>query len=153
MPNLDQNTGLQAVVRALKGPVAEVFRKLLPPLHDLPPEDVYALAIANGDLLHGCIQIFRRRRDAFAHLLVDAKGRRVNDDFVRLSCGYTVHDVVAMLTRTHAKRHFQAALGGDPNNPATPAGRMYAAIKEYLIHEWQVPLVPHYAPLPVEKVL
>ena len=63
-----------------------------------------------------------------------------------------VHDIIAMIVRTHAKRHFRVTLGGDPNDPTSRAGRLYQAMSEYLIHDWQVRLVPHYAPMPVHKV-
>jgi len=105
------------------------------------------------ELLTGCLQIFQHQRSHFSALLVDERGREVHDDRVRLRCGRSVQDIVAMIVRTHAKRHFRAALGSDPNDPASRAGRLYLALRDYLLHDWQVPLVPHYAPLPVETVL
>lgn len=149
----DHNETVRQITETLKGPVAEVFRTLVPSLRDMKGAEFYDTVMDTPDLLHGCLLIFRRRAEAFAHLLVDAKGRHVTDEFVRLKCGRSVHDIIAMIIRTHAKRHFRSALGGDPNDPRSASGRMYQAMNEYLIHEWQVPLVRHYAPLPVDKVL
>jgi hypothetical protein len=141
------------ITDALKGPVAEVFRQLNPAFGEMSGPEIYECVIGNSELLHGCVTIFRRKREAFGHLLVDAHGRPVHDDFVRLRCGRTLHDIIAMLVRTHAKRHFGATLGGDPNDARSKAGRLYHAINDYLIHEWQIPLVPHYSLVPPSKVL
>lgn len=151
MSEIEHNAAVRQITDALKGPVAAVFRSLVPAFGDLKGGEFYDTVIGSSDLLHGCLLIFRKRREAFADLLVDAQGRPVNDDFVRLKCGRSVHDIIAMIVRTHAKKHFRAALGGDPNDPSSKAGRLYHAMNEYLIHEWQVPLVPHYAPMPVAK--
>lgn len=152
MREIDHNKAVRLITETLKGPVAAVYRSLVPTFGDLKGDDFYDSVLASPDLLHGCLLIFRKRRDAFAHLLVDDKGRAVNDDFVRLKCGRTVHDIIAMIVRTHAKKQFHAHLGGNPNDASSPAGKLYQAMKEYLIHEWQVPLVPHYAKLPVSKM-
>lgn len=146
------NDVVRQINDTLKSRVAEVFRTLIPAFANTSGEEFYEVVITNSEMLHGCIAIFRRNRSAFRNLLVDARGRPVNDDFVALRCGRSVHDIVAMIVRTHAKRHFKDTLGGDPNDPRTKAGAMYQAINEYLIHDWQVPLIPHYAPLPVSKV-
>lgn len=151
-PPSSHNDVVRIINETLKGRVAEVFRSLIPAFAATSGDEFYEVVMANSEMLHGCIAIFRRNREAFRNLLVDARGRPVNDDFVALRCGRSVHDIIAMIVRTHAKRHFKAALGGDPNDPKSKAGAMYQAINEYLIHDWQVPLVPHYAPLPLDKV-
>lgn len=150
---VDHNDAVRFINDTLKGPVATIFRDLVPAFGGIEGDEFYETVMGNSDLLHGCMLIFRRRRDAFSSLLVDNRGRPVNDDFVRLRCGRSVHDIIGMIVRTHAKRHFRQALGGDPNDPASRAGRLYQAMNEYLIHDWQVALVPHYAPLPVHKVI
>lgn len=149
----DHNETVRKITETLKGPVAETFRRLVPSLRAMKAADFYDTVMGNPDLLHGCLLIFRRKTEEFADLLVDAQGRRVNDEFVSLKCGRSVHDIIGMIVRTHAKKHFRTVLGGDPNDPRSPSGKMYAAMNEYLIHEWQVPLVRHYAPLAVDKVL
>lgn len=149
---MEHNTAVREITDTLKGPVAAVFRDLIPAFGEMSGEEFYDNVMASADLLHGMMMIFNKRRDAFGHLLVDAQGRPVGDDFVRLKCGRSVHDIVSMIVRTHAKKHFRATLGGDPNDPASKAGKLYQAMNEYLIHEWQVPLVSHYAAIPVAKM-
>ncbi len=151
-PPQGHNDAVRIINDTLKGRVATVFRTLIPAFESSSGDEFYDVVMNNSEMLHGCIAIFRRNRSAFRNVLVDARGRPVNDDFVALRCGRSVHDVIAMMVRTHAKRHFKAILGGDPNDPTSRAGAMYKAINEYLIHDWQVPLVPHYAPLPLAKV-
>lgn len=148
----DHNNAVRQITDTLKGPVAAIFREMVPALSELSGQEFYDSVLASPDLLHGCLLIFRKRRDAFAQVLVDGRGRVVNDDFVRLRCGRTVHEIISMIVRTHAKQHFRTTLGSDPNDPASRAGKLYQAMNEYLIHEWQIPLVRHYAPLPVAKV-
>lgn len=152
MSEIEHNQAVKRITEALKGPVADVFRELVPGFGDFNGAMFYDSVINSPDMLHGCLLIFRKRRDAFAHLLVDARGRLVNDDFVALRCGRSVHDIIAMIVRTHAKRHLRDALGGDPNDASSKSGRLYAALNEYLIHEWQVPLVAHYAPMPLARL-
>jgi len=152
LSDVDHNKAVRNITEALRGPVADVYRGLIPAFSEMKGDSFYDSVIASPDMLHGCLLIFRKRRDAFSHLLVDAKGREVADDFVRLRCGRSVHDIIAMIVRTHAKRHFRDSLGGDPNDVSSKSGRLYAAMNEYLIHEWQVPLVAHYAPLPLAKM-
>lgn len=152
MSEIDHNNAVRQITSALKGPVAATFRTLVPSFAELSGEAFYSTVLGSSELLHGCLLIFRKRRDAFADLLVDAKGRKVGDDFVRLKCGRSVHDIVGMLVRSHAKRHFHTTLGGDSNDPRSRAGKLYQAINEYLIHEWQVPLIAAYAELPADQV-
>lgn len=152
LSEIDHNSAVKRITEALKGPVADVYRELIPAFREFKGDAFYDAVLASPDMLHGCLLIFRKRREAFDHLLVDDKGRLVNDDFVRLRCGRSVHDIIAMIVRTHAKRQFRQSLGGDPNDAASKAGRLYAAMNEYLIHEWQVPLVAHYAPMPAAKM-
>jgi len=147
-----RSDAVRFINETLKGPVAEIFRSLIPAFGQMSGAEFYDTVMASSELLHGCVSIFRRHRDAFRALLVDDRGRAVNDDFVRLRCGRSIHDIIAMILRTHAKRHFRQILGGDPGDPTSRAGRLYQAMSEYLIHDWQVKLVPHYAPMPLHKV-
>ena len=60
-----------------------------------------------------------------------------------------------MVVRTAAKRYFRrtldpkpvakAAAGRQPAPAPSRADELYEAIKDYLLHDWQVPLVPAYA--------
>ena len=153
MKAVARDTAVRRITATLKGPVAEAFRQAVPALAQIEHGEFYDSVMGNGELLSACLTIFHKRRDAFAHLLIDVQNRQVNDDFVQLRCGRSVHDIIAMVVRSHAKRQFHRTLGGDPADPASRANRLYRAINEYLIHDWQVALVPYYAPLPVDRVV
>ena len=60
------------VIRAVRGPVAERLRELVPHLAQAP--NVYTMVIETPELLEGCIRVFRKQRTRFQDLLVDAAG-------------------------------------------------------------------------------
>lgn len=102
------------VTRILKGPVAETFKRLIPPLAG--QADAYKRVMESPELLEACFKLFRIKCDAFGKLLVDADGQPVADDTVRLQCGRSVAEVIGMVVRTgmrsYAELHF-----GDPIIP------------------------------------
>jgi hypothetical protein len=130
------------ITATLKGPVWEIFAELVPEFGKVSGERFYDLAMENSELLHLCLSLFRKCRPSFVPLLRDSKGRAVNNDFVPLPCGRTLHDVITLIVRAHAKTHFGQVLTSDAGNPVTPAGRLYRAIRDYLLHDWQTRLVP-----------
>ncbi len=107
----------------LKGPVAERFQSLIPPLAG--HADPYKTIMESPELLDACFRFFRLKREAFADFLVDADGNPVSDETVRLKCGRSINEVIGMAVRTgmrsYAEGHF-----GDPITPpkvktATPS--------------------------------
>lgn len=166
---------VRQVNEALQGSVLAVLCQFLPELKKLPADRAYERTLDDIGLLDRCFQVFRAKRDKFQSILVDAAQRPVNDDSTQLACGRSLEQVVAMIVRTAAKRHFrrrhtphhgpkaQAAhqrlhqrlttLFKTPplssSLHATPlrgrAEELYDALKAHLLHEWQVPLVPTYA--------
>jgi hypothetical protein len=142
----DQATAVKRVNETLKGPVAMVLSRLVPELKGMHPTDVYDRTLDDLDLLHRCFQTFRTERKKFGTIVVDSRNVTVEDDTSALRCGRTLQEVVAMVVRTAAKRHFRRVLPKAKGAvPRSPADELYEAIKEYLLHEWQVPLVPTYA--------
>ncbi len=170
----------------LRGPVLDVLGGLMPELAGLPSGRAFDAILGDCDLLYRCFQTFRIRRTAFRTILVDRRGRPVTNDNQPLDCGRTLNQVIAMVVRSAAKRHFRMRLDpprqrlnapGDrfetrpspgwrgmlervltPSSPppivsraASAADLLYEAIKEYLLHDWQVPIIPQYARMtPVE---
>ncbi|MEO0034575.1 MAG: hypothetical protein RLZZ501_598 [Pseudomonadota bacterium] len=134
---------------ALRGPVVDILGQFLPELNALPREDAYDRVMDDLGLLGRCFAVFRRERARFRAVLIDERHRPVSDDFVPLSCGRSLAEVIAMVVRTAAKRYFRRSLAPAPAPVSTraPADELYDAIKAYLLHDWQVPLVPHYARL------
>ena len=167
------------LVRAtLAGPVIEVLRETMPELARVPDDASYDRVIGSIYLLNRTFRTFRDERDRFRHLLIDSDGRVVEDDTTPLSCGRSLDQVVAMVVRTAARRYFRQHLGGpevvvipddktglleriglkaarpvpmsSPPKPVEAAEELYDAIKDYLLYEWQVPLVPTYATMSLD---
>jgi len=148
----EHRTAVRFINQTLKGPAALALTDLDPALAAIGPDRLYDTVMDDSALLEASLRAFREHRERFRELLVDSRGRPVNDERVPLRCGRSLQDIVSMIVRTHAKRHFRVTLGGDPDDPSSRAGGLYQAISAYLLHDWQVPLVPHYAPLPVALV-
>ncbi|TAN71204.1 MAG: hypothetical protein EPN20_04835 [Magnetospirillum sp.] len=172
----------------LRGPVLHVLAGLLPEVAALPHQRAYDMILGDCALLDRCFRAFRSQRGQFRHVLVDRRDRPVRSDNQPLSCGRTLNQVVAMVVRSAAKRHFRQRLdpwrrGGvadqarfspwptpgwpgmvermltsfqpAPVRPASPpsaADRLYDAIKDYLLHDWQVPIIPQYARMTPDEV-
>lgn len=159
----------------LQGSVIGILSQFLPELKTLPRDRAYQRTLDDIGLLDRCFKVFRSQRDKFASVLVDQAQHTVTDDSTQLACGRSLEQVVAMIVRTAAKRHFRRRhtpvhtpkaesahrrlhqrLGRLFKAPppvtalhATPlrgrAEELYDALKANLLHEWQVPLVPTYA--------
>lgn len=171
----------------LEGPVAEAMAHLVPELKKLPRRGVLEHVLDDPELLDRCFKAFRANTEKFRALLVDQHNVPVEQADAILACGRSLDDVVAMVVRTHAKRHFRKRLDGD--NRSLKAGRkplkakpegggglmerlvrlftasqsellpqrsrgevLYDAFKEYLVHDWQVPLVQEYSTLSPQLV-
>ncbi|WP_237051404.1 hypothetical protein [Magnetospirillum sp. ME-1] len=166
----DTATAVFRINGTLQGPVVDILGQFLPELKALPREQAYDRTLDDLDLLSRCFQIFRKERPRFRYVLVDERRRPVSEDNVPLSCGRTLAEVIAMVVRTAAKRYFRrklspSAVRAEAEAAAeearaqaaarSPADELYDAIKAYLLHEWQVPLVPAYSemdPALVRKV-
>lgn len=157
----DTATAVFRINGTLQGPVVDILGQFLPELKALPREQAYDRTLDDLNLLSRCFQIFRKERPRFRYVLVDERRRPVSEDNVPLSCGRTLAEVIAMVVRTAAKRYFRRKLSpsamartegidaaetrAQPAAQRSPADELYDAIKAYLLHEWQVPLVPAYS--------
>ncbi|MBI5163824.1 MAG: hypothetical protein HY985_07970 [Magnetospirillum sp.] len=162
--DIDAATAIRRVNDTLQGPVIDVLAQLVPEIRAMPRQEAYERTLDDLDLLSRCFQTFRRERENFRFIVVDQRHRPVADDTAALSCGRTLQQVIAMVVRTCAKRYFRRRLSPEtavkplaprlhqvspPTAAAKPkmrtaADELYDAIKDYLLHEWQVPLVPTY---------
>jgi hypothetical protein len=165
---------VRKITATLQGPVIAALAELVPEVRDLPRRTALDLILDDVDLLHRCFMAFRANTDQFRHLLVDRHKVAVEDADALLECGRSLDDVVAMVVRTAAKRHFRLRLDGSikprkrkpPNSrrgllaklralmtrhhprtksgPLTQGEILYNAFQEYLLHDWQVPIIPEY---------
>ena len=155
----DTATAVFRINSTLQGPVVDILGQFLPELNALPRGQAYDRTLDDLGLLSRCFQVFRQERSRFRTVLVDDRRRPVAEDNVPLSCGRTLAEIVAMVVRTAAKRYFRRALSpikvetltrapsaaAAATSGRSSADELYDAIKAYLLHEWQVPLVPAYA--------
>lgn len=174
----------QALNQTLAGPVMAKLVGMVPDLAWVPRGRELETALRDCDLLHRCFVAFRTHRASFRPLLVDGKGRPVGNDNTPLNCGRTVNQVIAMIVRSAAKRHFRARLDGFPPGRAerlhrrrevgwggmltwmsgrveesrshrsrSAGDQLYDAIRRYLLHDWQVPIIPQYARMTPPEVV
>lgn len=166
---------IRQVNDTLQDSVIGILSQFLPELKKLPADRAYQRTLDDIGLLERCFKVFRAQRDKFAPVLLDRSQHPVTDDDTPMACGRSLEQVVAMIVRTAAKRHFrrrhmpvhtpkaenahrrlhqrlgQLFKAPPPANAlhATPlrgrAEELYDALKANLLHDWQVPLVPTYA--------
>ena len=177
---VDKATAARHIKAALRGPVMRTLGEGIPEVRNMPGLVAYDKVMGDIALLDQCFRYFRASRDKFRAILVDDQQREVNDDAAKLSCGRTLNEVIAMVVRSAASRYFVRRLGdvrplkaaptekrgllasalavvrGPRPAPLQPsrskAELLYEAICEYLLYEWQVPLVPAYSQLTAKEV-
>ena len=151
------------------------LQKLVPALGVLPRDQVYERILDNPELLDGCFQVFRSNPEAFSPLLVRSDKSPIITEADPLRCGRSLSQVIAMVVRSCARRYFRRALKepavrrpppakptllewlglvkqAPKKKPLTKADRLYRAISDHLLYEWQARLIPYYAPLPEQLV-
>lgn len=178
----DHNSVVRRITETLQGPVMEALGELVPEVRRLPRRSALEAVMDDVDLLHRCFLAFRTNPDRFRALLVNKHKVPVEDAEALLECGRSLDQVIAMVVRTAAKRHFRtrldgspkarrarplyraqrksllerlwSALGGEPARPTLGGGyqapksrgeALYEAFQDYLLHDWQVPMIPEYA--------
>ncbi|MGE5476191.1 MAG: hypothetical protein ACM3Q1_06020 [Bacteroidales bacterium] len=181
-PRRDNHNGVIRKINAtLRGPVMEALGELVPEVRRLPRRNGLEALLDDVDLLHRCFLAFRTHPDHFRHLLIDRHKVAVEDAEALLECGRSLDQVVAMVVRTAAKRHFRRRLDGSAKalrargfhrpprqtlldrlqalllpssrpqavyeRPKTKAEALYEAFQDYLLHDWQVPMIPEYCQL------
>lgn len=175
----DHESVVRKINATLQGPVIDALAELVPDIRRLPRRNALEAVLDDVDLLHRCFLSFRTNPERFRHLLVDKHKVSVADAEALLECGRSLDQVIAMVVRTAAKRHFRRRLDGhakplrnrpirrakrrdllsrlrDLLTPQTPAPTLgpgharsraealYEAFQDYLLHDWQVPMIPEY---------
>jgi len=174
MPSSQSDPKVEAIRSALEGPVIDVFRREIDELRHLPRAAAYGLVMNDPKMLDRCLRLFRSRPDLFREVVVDGGRQPVSEDHALLACGRTLAEAVALVVRASARRYFRARLDirARPASSARPAlmnrlgvalglsapprpaprprsrsDALYRAIRDYLHFDWQVLLIPHYAPM------
>ena len=99
------------LIQTIKGPVVDRLKELIPALASY--EDVYAAVVQNPDLLYGCLQVFRQRREYFQDLIVDSSGHPVGVDDMPLRCDRTLNEIIGMVVRSGARKFADVRFGRD----------------------------------------
>jgi len=174
-------TPVEQINETLRGSVVDVLRVLIPDLEAYDNEDAFNVILNSPEITARAFKAFRDHPEAFAHLMLGPDDQPVTNDNERLSCGRSLAQVVALVVQAVAKRYFRAKLGLRRQNaearkeqgliekvvslfkpePQTktvlvrkinPSDRLFNAMREYLLFEWQLRLIPHYVALPVSLV-
>ena len=174
---------IQRINKSLEGPVMEILRDLLPEVKALPRQNTVHYIMDDLGLLARCFIAYREHPERFRKLLVAPRqGGEVRSAQDPLSCGRSFDQVVGIIVRTAAKRHFQQSIDGDTRpfrggkyltademnmvqlvfsvfgqkyarpSKQTKGQKLYEAFGENIRYDWQIPLVPEYAALPLPVV-
>lgn len=137
----NHNSVVRRINATLQGPVLEALGELVPDVRRLPRRRAGMEALLDDiDLLHRCFLAFRTHPEHFRHLLVDRHRVSVEDAEALLECGRSLDQVIAMVVRTAAKRHFRHRLDGAPR--AARNSPRHRAQRKTLLDRLQALLAP-----------
>ncbi|MBI5163823.1 MAG: hypothetical protein HY985_07965 [Magnetospirillum sp.] len=171
----EQAALVRRINATLQGPVVDALADIVPDVAALPRRAALEAILDDLGLLERCFAAFRANPDGFRDLLIDRHRVPVETADALLECGRSLDEVVAMIVRTAAKRHFRRrlddssrplrlrhrkgkttlldrllallALSDAPRAQRSRGEILYDAFKALLLHDWQVPLVAEYATL------
>lgn len=173
---------VDTVRTVLRRDVADILRDNIPALSLVPRDKVYDRVMDDPHLLHQGFQLFRARPDLFKGVVLNRQRAFPTDDGDMLWCGRTLAEIIALVVRACARRYFKRRLSGPKPKPLpmpqvglfkgiaislglaqppqrpkrkrwpSPAEKLYAALRDLLRFEWQVPLIPAYAALSPQLV-
>ncbi|GEM_PF-4007711 len=163
----------------LRGSVVDTLRLFLPDLAPYSNEEAFNVILNSPEMAQRSFGAFRDHPEAFAGVLRGPENQLVAADDEPLSCGRTLSQVVALVVQAVAKRYFRTKLARRTVTPATETGlvgkvaqlftgprqpepaakpttsqadRLFLAMRDHLLFEWQLRLIPHYVGLPVALV-
>lgn len=166
----------------LRREVAMVLKDAMPALTLVPEEKVYDHVMADPILLEQAFRLLRAQPELFKSIITTPTRTMPQSDNDALWCGRTLAEGIALVVRACARRYFKQrlkarkfipphqpsigfwrALGvlvgvAEPprppvRKPQPSAGdKLYAAMRDLLRYEWQVPLIPAYSNLSPQLV-
>jgi len=180
MAYVAQITPVDQINAALRGSVIDTLRLFIPSLAPYSNDEAFNVILNSPEMTQRSFRAFRDHPDAFADMLRGPENQPVAGENEPLSCGRTLTQVVALVVQAVAKRYFRAKLS--LRRPAAPAAepglmekvsrlfssppppkaetrkapsqadRLFLAMRDHLLFEWQLRLIPHYVGLPVPLV-
>lgn len=166
----------------LKRDVADILRQHLPALALVPVDKVYDHVLDDPIVCEQAFRLLRSRPELFKTVVTTPERQSPNSDGDPLWCGRTLAEAIAMVVRACARRYFKRRLRGPKPKPVarpamglwrgiglalglirtprpakrkppqTPGDRLFQAIRDLLLYDWQVPLIPAYAALSPQVV-
>ena len=169
--------------RALDTVVMDTLREVMPEVRALPKGQTLSYILDDLGLLARCFIAYRENPEKFRRILHKPhRGGAVLTSDELLYCGRSFDEVVGLIVRTSAKRHFLQEIDHDMRpfrsgkflsrnemsliqviksffgqkferpKEMTKGMQQYEAIADHIHHDWQVPLVPEYAVMPIEII-
>lgn len=170
-----QKNGVQSLDQVgsiLKSDVSNILRDHLPVLQGIDTLSAYNTVLDQPEVLDASFKLFRSQPDLFSDLLVDQHARPVTNDHGTLRCGRSISDIIALVVQAAAKRYFKRKLPipvvtpppigkfqkfmismglsqppPKPKRPVSRADKLFEALRDRLIFEWQALMIPTYTTL------
>ncbi|OAN43761.1 hypothetical protein [Magnetospirillum moscoviense] len=175
-PILPTADPIETVRTLLRHDIAAILHKNLPALKLVAEDKVYDKVMDDPILLDQGFRLLRTKPELFKEVVRTRERTLPSSDTDPLWCGRTLADAVALVVRACARRYFRRrlkapkltlapakppllfqiglALGlvDPPRQPKrkaqpTPGEKLYLAIRDFLLYDWQVPLIPAYVAL------
>ncbi|MEW5729670.1 MAG: hypothetical protein AB1918_17710 [Pseudomonadota bacterium] len=174
---------VETIRTVLRRDVADVLRAHLPVLAMVPRDKIYDRVMDDPALLHQAFKLFRAQPELFKAFLMTRERQLPESDGDALWCGRSLAEIVALVVRACARRYFHRRLPAPrrvvkPPAPgfwkgvaislglvspaptrrqrkpgASPGEKLFLAMRDLLLYEWQVPLIPAYAALEPQTVV
>jgi hypothetical protein len=168
---------VETVRTVLRRDIADILHAHLPALALVPRDKVYNTVMDDPNLLHQGFQLLRSRPELFKDVVITPEKAFPASDGDALWCGRTMAEIIALVVRACARRYFRKRLSGPKPKPlpmpkvgffhgiaiacglaaapqrpkrkrwSTPADKLFDAMRDLLLYDWQVPLIPAYAAL------
>ena len=180
-PIIREADPVDTIRTVLRHDVAAVLRARLPALSLVPQDKVYDAVMDDPVLLDQSFRLFRKHPELFKDFVHTRDRSLPKDDSDPLSCGRTLAEAVSLVVRACARRYFRRRLKAprlrfiqpkpgffqslglalglvDPPKtpkrklPPSPGEKLYLALRDFLLFDWQVPLIPAYAALSPQVV-
>lgn len=166
----------------LRKDIADILHAHLPSLALVPVDKVYDHVLDDPIVCEQAFRLLRTRPELFQNVVVTPERMFPSSDGDVLWCGRTLAEAIALVVRACARRYFKRRLrGARPKPPPMPAcglwrgigeslglvrpatpvkrkappspgDRLFQAMRDLLLYDWQVPLIPAYAALSPQLV-
>lgn len=175
-PIMPQADPVETVRTLLRHDIAAILHRHLPALKLVAEDKVYDKVMDDPVLLDQGFRLFRAKPELFKEVVRTREHTVPASDSESLWCGRTLAEAVALVVRACARRYFRRRLKAprltiappkppllfqigmalglvDPPRPPkrklapSPGEKLYLAIRDFLLYDWQVPLIPAYAAL------